>query len=50
LKIYGGTDKETGKAVLRYANEQVYPGKRILVNRLVVQGVVKNVIKDYKRK
>jgi repressor LexA len=50
LKIYGGTDKETGRAVLRYANEQVYPGKRILVNRLVVQGVVKNVIKDYKRK
>ncbi len=50
LKVYCGTDKETGKAVLRYANEQVYPGKRILVNRLVVQGVVKNVIKDYKRK
>ncbi len=45
LKIYGGTDPETGMAVLRYANEAVYPGKVILVSRLVIQGVAKNIIK-----
>ncbi len=45
LKIYGGIDEESGKAVLRYANEKMYPGKRILVNKLVVQGVAKHIIK-----
>ena len=45
LKIYGGIDEESNKAVLRYANEKVYPNKRILVSKLVVQGVAKHVIK-----
>jgi len=46
LKIYGGTDPGTGKAVLLYANESAYPGKRILVSRLTVQGVAGHVIKE----
>ena len=45
LKVYGGIDKKTKKAILKFANEAVYPGKAILVNKLVVQGVVKHVIK-----
>ena len=44
LKRYGGVDKESKQAVLEYANESVYPGQRILVNRLTVQGVAKHVI------
>ena len=45
LKVYGGIDKRTKKVILKYANEAVYPGKRILVNELTVQGVAKHVIK-----
>ena len=45
LKIYDGFDEESNKAVLRYANEKAYPDKRILVSKLVVQGVAKHVIK-----
>ncbi len=45
LKVYGGIDKKTKKVILEYANEKIYPGKRILVNELTVQGVAKNVIK-----
>lgn len=45
LKIYGGIDEESNKAVLRYANAKAYPDKRILVSKLVVQGVAKHVIK-----
>lgn len=45
LKVYGGIDKRTNKVILKYANEAVYPGKRILVNELTVQGVAKHVIK-----
>jgi len=45
LKIYGGIDKRTKKVILKYANESVYPSKRILVNVLTVQGVAKHVIK-----
>ncbi len=45
LKVYGGIDKESRKVILKYANETVYPGKRILVNELTVQGVAKHVIK-----
>ena len=45
LKVYGGIDKRSKKAVLEYANENAYPGKRILVSKLVVQGVAKHVIK-----
>ena len=45
LKIYGGIDSESKKAILKYANEKEYPGKRILVSKLVVQGVARHVIK-----
>ena len=44
LKRYGGVDKKTKKAILKYANDAVYPGETILVNRLEIQGVAKNVI------
>ena len=46
LKVYGGIDKRSKKVILKYANEKVYPGKRILVNELVVQGVARHVIKE----
>ena len=45
LKVYGGLDEASGRAILLYANEKVYPGKRILVSRLVLQGVARHVIK-----
>ena len=45
LKVYGGIDPESQKAILKYSNEAVYPGKRILVNKLVLQGVAKHVIR-----
>ncbi|MBR2672433.1 MAG: repressor LexA [Oscillospiraceae bacterium] len=45
LKVYGGVDARKKKAILRYANEKVYPGKVILVKELEIQGVVKNIIK-----
>ena len=46
LKVYGGRDKKTGKAVLRYANEAKYPGKCILVKELAVQGIARHVLKQ----
>ncbi len=45
LKIYGGIDEENGMAILEYANEEAYPGERILVSKLVVQGVARHIIK-----
>ena len=45
LKVYGGIDSASQKVILRYANEKAYPGKVILVDRLGVQGVARNVIK-----
>ncbi len=45
LKIYGGIDPESQKAVLKYSNKAVYPNKRILVNKLVLQGVANHVIR-----
>ena len=45
LKKYGGRDKKTGKAILRYCNQAVYGDKQILVKSLVSQGVVSYVIK-----
>ena len=45
LKKYGGKDKKTGKAILRYCNQAVYGDKQILVKTLVSQGVVSYVIK-----
>ncbi len=47
LKTFGGIDEESGLAVLEYRNRSVYGDKRILVKKLVLQGVVKNVIKVY---
>ena len=44
LKVYGGNDPATGMAVLRYANERVYPGRTIEVARLTVQGIACHVI------
>ena len=44
LKIYGGIDSESQKAILKYSNKTRYPNKRILVNQLVLQGVAKHVI------
>jgi len=46
LKVYGGIDRESHKVILRYANEKMYPGKVILVNELVIQGVAKYVIRE----
>lgn len=45
LKVFGGVDEETGEAILRYANQEKYPGAELRVKRLVVQGVAKHVIK-----
>ncbi len=45
LKIYGGVDETTRRAVLRYANEEKYPGKTILVDQLRIQGVARHVIR-----
>ncbi len=46
LKIYSGTDSEGGAAILSYANERVYPGRKIMVSKLVVQGVARHVIRE----
>ena len=46
LKMYGGIDGDTGDIILRYANEKKYPGRRILVKQLKVQGVAKHVIES----
>ena len=45
LKKFGGFN-EDHQAILEYMNEKKYPGKTILVNELVVQGVAKKVLKD----
>lgn len=44
LKLFAGFDKE-GNAILEYMNEDVYPGKQIVVKELTVQGVAKHVLK-----
>lgn len=44
LKRFAGFDSEH-RAVLQYMNEEVYPGRTITVDSLVVQGVAHNVIK-----
>ena len=43
LKRYGGIDKKSKKVILEYSNEEVYPGKKIYVDFLTVQGVAKSV-------
>lgn len=45
LKIYSGIDRESGEAVLSYANEEKYPSREIRVKKLIVQGVARHVIK-----
>ena len=46
LKRYAGIDKESKKVVLEYSNEAVYPGKKIYVDFLTIQGVARKVIHD----
>ena len=46
LKRYGGIDQDSHSAILLYQNEARYPGKRILVKELRVQGVAKQVLKS----
>lgn len=45
LKVFGGIDTDTKKAVLEYRNQSKYPDKKILVRQLIIQGVAKHVIK-----
>lgn len=45
LKVFGGVDQDTGKAILEYCNQEKYPDKVILVKQLITQGVAKHVIK-----
>lgn len=45
LKLFAGIDEDSGRAILRYCNEEKYPGKEIKVRELTVQGVAKHVIK-----
>ena len=45
LKRFAGFD-EKGGAILEYMNEDVYPGKQIIVKELTVQGVAKHVLKS----
>ena len=44
LKRFDGY--KNGKAILSYMNEKTYPGKQILVDFLVCQGVAKHIIKS----
>lgn len=46
LKVFGGVDKTTQKAILEYRNQAKYPNKNILVSQLIVQGIAKHVIKS----
>ena len=45
LKRFGGFD-DNHRVILEYMNEDVYPGKTILVKELMVQGIAKHVIKS----
>ncbi len=45
LKLYAGVDQDSQHAILKYCNEDRYPGREILVKQLIVQGVAKHVIK-----
>ena len=45
LKLFAGIDTKSGEAILRYCNEERYPGREIRVRQLIVQGVAKHVIK-----
>lgn len=45
LKVYEGIDRSSKAAILAYRNEERYPGQKLLVKKLEVQGVAKHVIK-----
>ena len=46
LKMFGGLDPKTHKAILKYRNKAVYGDKVILADNLVCQGVLSHVIKQ----
>lgn len=46
LKVYGGIDKKSHRAILEYRNKAVYGDKVIKVKELVCQGVLSHVIKE----
>ena len=45
LKQYSGYDRASGRYILSYRNEGIYPDRKIRVRELVIQGVAKHVIK-----
>ena len=45
LKVFGGIDKDTKRAILEYRNQAKYPNKKILAKQLIIQGIAKHVIK-----
>lgn len=45
LKRYGGFDEKEGCYLLKYENEERYPGEVIRVRNFIVQGVARHVIK-----
>ena len=45
LKMFGGIDPKTHKAILKYRNKAVYGDKVIMADNLVCQGVLSHVIK-----
>ena len=45
LKVFGGFDEDTQKAILEFRNQAKYPDEVILVRQLIIQGVAKHVIK-----
>ena len=46
LKTYAGIDEASGQAILKYENQEKYPDLEIRVRELVIQGVVRKVIKS----
>ena len=45
LKMFGGLDPKTHKAILKYRNKAVYGDKVIMADNLVCQGVLSHIIK-----
>lgn len=45
LKVFGGVDEKSERAVLEYRNQAKYPDQKIFVRQLVIQGIAKHVIK-----
>ena len=46
LRMFGGLDPKTHKAILKYRNKAVYGDKVIMADKLVCQGVLSHVIKQ----